>query len=152
MIVIPLKSVEVHPGRVPVHEASRIFEPMIDKTLIQHIFGDTGESILKNIKRLNSSFVTRKMDAGTILRHHFLEDVVNSSGLRPFFFRVEFHKKFGKVDHYTITTPIVEELLEKTSLLLGLSQIICFASKPGHAEWQNQRKILGSKNFSFFTC
>jgi hypothetical protein len=129
VIAITMKYVDAHPDHA--HETSQIFTPVSDKTLTREMLCAAEQSVMERIQSLRSSPVTVQMDAGTILHHHFLNYVVSCPNLRPFLIHAEFHDVLTQVDYSTITTRVIEDLLEKGVVVAGVVADNLFCQQAG---------------------
>jgi hypothetical protein len=129
VIATTLAYVDAHPDHA--HEPSQIFRPVSDKTLTGDLLSAADQAVLEKISRLRSAPITIQMDAGTILRHHFLNYVVSCPGFKPFLVHSEFHDTFSQVDYSVITTRVIEDLLEKGVTIAGVVADNLFCQQAG---------------------
>jgi hypothetical protein len=76
VIAVSIRHAEAHPEHS--HELVQIFRPVSVKTLTANTLQAAAEIIDEKITALSLSTVTVQTDAGTILRHYFLNFVASA--------------------------------------------------------------------------
>jgi hypothetical protein len=122
-------------------DSSKIFRPMSDKKLANELVVGANIGVNAALKRLNSCAITLQIDAGTILRNHFLNYVVAFPGQIPFLIRSEFRDKLDQFAYADITRDVILELENKEVVVAAVVADNLFAQQSGLRMLVNDPKL-----------
>jgi hypothetical protein len=127
VIATTLRFAEDHPDHA--WETAQIFRPVSDKTLTDKMIAESGQLIDAQIAALKNRYVTIQMDAGTVLRLHFLNFVVSAPGFEPFLYQAEVRETFTALDYSAITPMLSPDCCAKAFSSPLLRRIICLRNR-----------------------